>query len=351
MINILLVINGNTGLQYHRQISPHIVLDEVTGSNQFNITSTSNIATYPTQKLKDIQIVYFLRSIGKQRISQDIVNYIKGHGCKVILDIDDNWNLPSDHGLFHETKKQQLKENTEDAIKAADLVITTTEYFNNIIKRINNQSVSIPNCIDKYQPQWNKSPINETITRFGWVGGVWHKPDIKLLERSMQYYLTDSSMTSTRMVLGGWSPNYEYDYYEGVLSCNGALGERYKRVEGTDYNNYGRIYDNIDVALVPLRDSIFSRCKSPLKLMEAGAKGRAVIASDVLPYSAIPKDCYYPIATHDNGKGWYKAMKLMHREKQMRIDYAHKLSEHCDKYFDARTWALKRAEIYKDLLK
>ncbi len=46
-MNILLVITDNTGLQYHRQISPHIVLDEITGGSAINVTSTNNFDLYP----------------------------------------------------------------------------------------------------------------------------------------------------------------------------------------------------------------------------------------------------------------------------------------------------------------
>ncbi len=72
-MNILLVITDNTGLQYHRQISPHVVLDSITGGNAINVTSTGNFDMYPDEKLKEQQIVIFLRAISMTRKSAEVV--------------------------------------------------------------------------------------------------------------------------------------------------------------------------------------------------------------------------------------------------------------------------------------
>ncbi len=83
----------------------------------------------------------------------------------------------------------------------------------------------------------------------------------------------------------------------GGMAANGRARDKYLRISGTDYNNYGMIYDYIDVALVPLRNNLFNNCKSPLKMLEAAAKGCAVIASEVQPYNVFPTNTYYAVVT------------------------------------------------------
>jgi glycosyltransferase involved in cell wall biosynthesis len=349
-MNILLVITDNTGLQYHRQIVPHIVLDSITGGGAINVTSTGNFDMYPDEKLKDQQIVIFLRAISMTRKSAEVVRRCHKNGCKVILDIDDYWNLPSDHGMFR-YRPPYFEINTVEAIEAVDLVTTTTKFFAKIIKVFNRNTFVLPNCIDTHQEQWKSSKVESDKIRYGWVGGVWHKEDIKLMEDSFQYLYSDLKVDNYNIALGGWNDNPEYKEIELIMAANGRAKEKYLRMQGMDYNNYGLLYDHLDVALVPLRNNMFNNCKSPLKLIEAGIKGCAVIASDIQPYNVFPKSTYYPVPTYDNKKGWYKAIKTLNKEKRMREDLASNLSEYVSKEYDVKEWALTRYQLYLNLLK
>lgn len=349
-MNILLVITDNTGLQYHRQISPHIVLDEITGGSAINVTSTSNFDLYPDEKLKDQQIVIFLRVISMNRKSAEVVKRCHRNGCRVILDIDDYWNLPSDHGMY-KYRPSFFEINTVEAIESVDLVTTTTKFFAKIIKPFNKNIQVLPNCIDKKQEQWTTPKVKSDKVRFGWVGGVWHLQDIALMEDSISYLYNDRTIVDYNICLGGWNDNQEYRQIEMIMAARGRSGQRYIRINGMDHNHYGQIYDYLDVVMIPLRNNMFNNCKSPLKLIEAGAKGCAAIASNIHPYNQFPDGTYYKIEGYDNKKGWYKAIKLLNNNERMREDLANNLKEYCDKEFDAKEWALTRYQTYLDLIK
>lgn len=349
-MNILLVITDNTGLQYHRQISPHIVLDEITGGSAINVTSTSNFDLYPDEKLKDQQIVIFLRVISMNRKSAEVVRRCHRNGCRVILDIDDYWNLPSDHGMY-KYRPSFFEINTVEAIESVDLVTTTTKFFAKIIKPFNKNIQVLPNCIDKKQEQWTTPKVKSDNVRFGWVGGVWHLQDIALMEDSISYLYNDRTIVDYNICLGGWNDNQEYRQIEMIMAARGRSGQRYIRINGMDHNHYGQIYDYLDVVMIPLRNNMFNNCKSPLKLIEAGAKGCAAIASNIHPYNQFPDNTYHKIEGYDNKKGWYKAIKLLNNNERMREDLANNLKEYCDKEFDAKEWALTRYQTYLDLIK
>jgi hypothetical protein len=80
-----------------------------------------------------------------------------------------------------------------------------------------------------------------------------------------------------------------------------------------------------DVALAPLLPSEFNRCKSNLKMVEAGFAGCALIVSDVAPYSQhlTDKNC---IAVKHNGD-WNKAIKYLHENPNKAGDIALTLHE------------------------
>jgi hypothetical protein len=349
-MNILLVITGHTGLQYHRQISPHIVMDRTVGTELCNISSTDNFDMYPDSQLKNIQIVYFLRAISMSGVSKEVVERCHRAGAKVILDIDDYWQLPSDHGMASEMKGKNLRQNTEEALKYSDAVFTTTEIFAQKIKPFNSNVYVFPNCIDSQQQQWATPSVYSDKIRFGWIGGVWHLLDINLLSKSMARVYTDKKLNAIEIILGGYTENDQYKRYADILSGYKKDNPKFVKVKGTDYNHYGTIYDHIDVSLVPLRNDMFSRFKSPLKLVESGAKNKCVIASSVLPYSVFPKNTFYPINDNDNGNGWHRAIKHLYIDGELRKELAFNLREYCEKNFKAEDHAYRRYQTYKFII-
>ena len=348
-MKILLVVNGNTGLQYHRQISPHVVLDNVFG-DAVNITTTSNFDEYSNDKLKDVQIVHFMRTISDTGRTEEVVNRCHEYGAKVCFDIDDYWQLPSDHGLYKLSKERNIERSTKEAIQYADLVTTTTDYFQTIIGR----GEVLPNCIDTTEDQWQVKDVDSNgFTRFGWIGGVWHKQDLSLIEDSVNYVYQDRTANNYKFMVGGYNDNPEYREVARILSGNGKgiHNNIFYAVRGVDAYNYGKIYNWLDISLIPLRDNRFNNCKSPLKLIEAGAMKKAAIVSNVKPYDIFPDDVVIKIDKADNRKGWYKAIKKLNESKQMQTDYANKLSEYCNVNFNAEEFAKKRYELYSNLIK
>lgn len=86
--------------------------------------------------------------------------------------------------------------------------------------------------------------------------------------------------------------------YDGSDETFDASDEPYRRIWSksiTDFE-YGLIYKDIDVLMVPLADTEFNSAKSNLKFIEAGFTGTAVLSSSVMPYSSFGtdyKDCVF----------------------------------------------------------
>ena len=58
-------------------------------------------------------------------------------------------------------------------------------------------------------------------------------------------------------------------------------------IPAANIDNYARSYDNQGIALIPLQDNKFNRMKSELKMIEAGYFKKAVIVSEVHPYTNV----------------------------------------------------------------
>jgi glycosyltransferase involved in cell wall biosynthesis len=98
------------------------------------------------------------------------------------------------------------------------------------------------------------------------------------------------------------------------------------------------------VSLAPLYESYFNACKSELKVIEAGFHKKAIISSDVKPYStilttSINQGVYNNsgnallVEPRKNHKDWTKHMKRLIESPSMIEDLGNKLYETVkDKY-------------------
>ena len=97
---------------------------------------------------------------------------------------------------------------------------------------------------------------------------------------------------------------------------------------------------DLDLAHAPLLDNPFNRCKSALKLIEFGALGIPVIASDVAPYQNAP------VQRVDNTpQAWSSALDALLRDAARRAECAltlqqwawgrHRLSDRRAAWLDA----------------
>lgn len=126
----------------------------------------------------------------------------------------------------------------------------------------------------------------------------------------------------------------------------------YRRLWGLDVWSYGQLYNEIDVALVPLVNNTFNNCKSQLKIIEAGFMNKACIVSNVHPYTI---DCNnynsLLVANGDKSVGWYQSMKRMIDEPNLRQDLADALTAHVVKHYHIDVPTEIRKQIYINLIK
>ncbi|MCW0417378.1 hypothetical protein NB689_003132 [Xanthomonas sacchari] len=77
---------------------------------------------------------------------------------------------------------------------------------------------------------------------------------------------------------------------------------------GVDFARYPQALAalGLDLALAPLEDNLFNRCKSNLRLLEYGACGYPVVASDLPPY----RDGALPVTLVKNRfRDWVNAIR------------------------------------------
>ena len=126
----------------------------------------------------------------------------------------------------------------------------------------------------------------------------------------------------------------------------------YNRVWTRPANEYAYVLDSTDILLIPLVDNMFNRCKSELKLVEAISRNLPVVVSEVVPYSPHTRHAHNAMcvpSTKNQGKYWYKYIKELVLNPDMRTNIGNQLREDLYPTFNAVTVSNDRAEFYRKI--
>jgi glycosyltransferase involved in cell wall biosynthesis len=137
--------------------------------------------------------------------------------------------------------------------------------------------------------------------------------------------------------------------------------ENYVRVWTRPVESYARNYSNFDISLAPIKNHIFNRMKSQLKVIEAGFYKKALIASNVGPYTIDLKHAMKngeftdgnallvdEVRSHSD---WAKCVKKLVDNPNMITDLGERLYETVSKKYDLNIVTKTRSEFYKSLIK
>ena len=248
------------------------------------------------------------------------------------------------------------------------------------------------------EEQFKKETIPSDKVRFGWLGGSSHLHDIMLLDGcnskltdlkdKFEFYLcgfdTRGSVTEIdprtresrkRDILPKETVWFKY---EQILTNNYYMVDKnhvnklmefnesdytednfYKRIWTAPINEYAKNYANFDVSLAPLKDTLFNRLKSQLKVIEAGFYKKALIASNIGPYTidlkhSLDKGEFTDgnallVDKHRNKSDWSKYMKKLIQNPNFVTDLGERLYETVNGKYDLKSATELRREIYKTL--
>lgn len=323
---------------------------------------------------------------------------IKKEGKKLIIDIDDYWNLPTWHpsnpinlkkqidigyNNIDKVNKEELKaveskyeeeKNAPDftirSCRIADAVTVSTEKIqSSLLNEYGIYSTLIKNTIPSYVQQFTKYKTPNKRVRFGWVGGVFHRRDVALIYNGLRFLHEDKTMDGKYQILATFENNPEYKEIEQIMSngykcCDDeykkylqeftrigqhiSIDKNYRRLWGKSAVDYGTMYEEIDVALIPLQHGVFNSHKSELKLIEAGSTGCAVIISNVEPYKPFLKDGYNCLTT-EGTNGWYRSMKLLINNPDKRMELAYNLEQTIKENFNFEYESSKLFQLISSL--
>jgi len=401
-INVLVLPSDTSGVGKFRSVDPHVKLQNLY-PNDFHVDIDYSPKINDDNYWKKYQIVHFHRTIGQDYDScPALVEKLKGMGIVVVGDIDDYWLPTKEHPIHQLIMQNKLHEKIIKNLKVCSYVITTTEIFANEIRKFNKNVVVFPNAIDPNESQFKEPTLPSDKIRVGWLGGSSHLHDLKLfngtvsklssLQDKLQYYVcgfdirgnvteinkqtgekTQRPIKPEETVWIQYEKIFTNDYkiitpkYKEFLDKyedNEYLGwenENYVRVWTKPVTSYAKNYSKFDISLAPIQDHVFNRMKSQLKVIEAGFYKKALIASNVGPYTIDLKHALNQGQFTDgnallvddsrNHSDWAKNIKKLVGNPNMIVDLGERLYETVKDKYDLNQVTKTRSEFYKSLVK
>ena len=402
-IKILAIPSDQHGVGKYRILDPYKYIGE-NHSDEVHVDISFDVE-YNDDVFLNYDIVVLHSFIHKLNHDLNIkrINWLKEKGIKVVVDIDDFWNVDQRHPMYKTIVAGKIPQKRVELLRSADFITTTTPIFADTIKKklnLNNVFV-FPNAVNPDEPQFQPTPTKSDKIRFGWLGGSSHLHDIELMSSGISS-IHYSHKDKVQFVLCGFDLRGEvtemdpqgnqrkrpvmphetiWFRYENMFTDKyKVLDEEYKqyllKFSDIPYNDidkpyirkwtqniskYAFNYNSFDVSLAPLVETDFNSNKSQLKIIEAGFHKKAVIASDVKPYTLDLISAYdnggfnnsgnaLLVQPRKNHKDWARMMKRIIDNPNMIEDLGNRLYETVKDKYSLKNVSKDRVQFLKSII-
>lgn len=401
-IRVLVLPSDKTGVGKFRSVDPHVMLQN-NHSDEFHVDIDYEPKINDLNYWKQYDIVHFHRTIAHNYDdSVNLISRLNSLGIITIMDLDDYWLPTKEHPVHQMVLQTELHKKIINNLKVAGHVTTTTSVFATEIAKYNKNVYVLPNAINPKEPQFNAKTEQSDKLRFGWLGGSSHLHDLKLLDGTINklsplkdkfsMYLCGFDIRGTVTEINQQTKEQKqrdikpeetvWARYEEIFTDNYKMvddnhkkylmkfsDEEYKsnilpfynRVWTKPVTSYANNYKWFDVSLAPIKNHVFNRVKSQLKVIEAGFYKKAIIASNIGPYTIDLKHALNKgeftngnallVDEARNHSDWSKYMKKLIENPNLAYDLGQRLYETVKDTYDLNKVTKDRAELYKTLVK
>jgi len=311
---------------HHRIVQPLYKLLQHEKANILTIHPDNVVdLEFVNQKIMESEIIVFQRPADAAWLN--FIKTARKHGKLIVADYDDDpfnvspWNesyrywgteeqfreteegdvIPlwrDGEDNFHIEKNISRHNYFKASFKKVDMVSTTTPLLAETFKKLNKNTVVLPNVIDF--SIFPKVEMVKKEIRIGWQGGGSHYEDLfmvaPVIKRIAKQY-----------------KNVKFVYF-GDVRFHGlfkdipqAQLEWHSWVSHAAYP-YKLACLNLDIGLCPLTDTDFNRKKSAIKYFEYSAMRIPTIASNIPPYTPVITNGQDGVLVENTKNAWYNQM-------------------------------------------
>ena len=232
-----------------------------------------------------------------------------------IQTVDDLFHdLPQKHHL-HNYHQREGYVRMREAMSLCDRVIVSTQPLVEVYGDYCRDVRVMPNCLDdRVWGQFYKTPAPRERLRVGWAGAAQHLGDLEMIGEVVARFKDEVDW-----IFMGMCPD----------SLRPYIKEYHPFVSYVDYPAKLASLD-LDIAIAPLEDNPFNRCKSNLRLLEYGAMGWPGVCSDVYPFRTENP----PVLRVPNEKeAWIESVQRLINDEALRHQMGQQLNRWVSDHF------------------
>jgi len=236
--------------------------------------------------IADADLVCIQRDFSRQfKAYLSVLAEARARGVPVVLDLDDNLlALPPDHpdrlaGDFADSLPALLH-----TLLSADALTVTTPELKQEFAPFNANVTVLPNYLDADRWQFRQPVLRaqDRPVRILFMGTPTHTPDLEGISEALRGTANRFGSKVCFTFFGAKPP-------EGLAELAPV---DFHPVRSYDYRQFQDEFCRLDadIALAPLQDNPFNRCKSAIKFLEYSARGLAGIFAALPPYADVVQD-------------------------------------------------------------
>jgi glycosyltransferase involved in cell wall biosynthesis len=286
-------------------------------------------------KLEGVDIVFVNRLFPLNTV-EEVEELKKKYGFKLVVDIDDFWQLDPSHLLHDLWVHSDFTRVIWETLKIADAITVTNEQLQREFKiPVHVLPNAIPNT-----GQFDVQRIESDLPRIFYQGSTTHVKDIQLLKGPMRRL----QRNKFRTVLAGFHKDVPEWHIIADAFTNG-LNYDSRIIPSSPPDTYYKAYAHADIAVCPLIDTKFNGYKSNLKVLEAARVGAAVVASNVGPYKN-----HKGVLLVNNQTDWFKHLNKLINDRNYTIEKGQEAKEYCSRKFNYQSINAERKQIFESLV-
>ena len=230
---------------------------------------------------------------------------------KLVVDTDDNSDvLPEFNYAYPDYHSGSgVARIARGELKAADLVTVSTDYLGKWAKKYSPNVVTVPNCVNPrlYEgvKSRNKEPRHANDIRIYWGGGGGHYDDLLTIKEPVLRVFHENP--NVKLVFSNILPDWA-----ARLPASRVFFLRFAKFQA-----YPKLLRWLcaDVAIAPLVDNEFNRCKSNIKYLDYAMAGIPAVYQNLEPYKSVADGVTgLKASTADE---WYVALNRLISDREL----------------------------------
>lgn len=235
-------------------------------------------------------------------------------------------------------------DETKWALENCDMLTVTTDILAEAFRPYCENIRVLPNCVD--MKIWNKLSFkrdNPDEIRIYWSGGSSHWEDLFLIKGVLIEIA--KKYKNVKIVISGWKPlGMEEQYSKEQFE--------FREWAHTLAYPFTTAISDPDIAVIPLVDNEFNRCKSAIKWIEMSALKVPSVVSMVSPYKEmIPlKEDNGIFIEKNDPTSWFRGIEMLINDAELRKKVAQNAYDTVKENFDINTQCHQWVNAYGEAL-